>query len=154
MMHEMTCRMQWRAFRLHAMRCNLEFWFRLHAMRCNLEFFWSLIIDCDHNLIILFLILLRIWSIGVDVKLTQQDVKNPRLQFRGRLYVPPTARQELCDEAHRSKLSIHPGGNKMYQNVRRHFWWPGMKKDIADYVSRCLTCQQVKAEHQRPAGLL
>ena len=39
------------------------------------------------------------------------------MRFRGRLYVPPTARQELCDEAHRSKLSIHPSGNKMYQNV-------------------------------------
>ena len=42
---------------------------------------WFLIVDCDHNLIILFLISLRIWSIGVDVKLTQQDVKNPRLQI-------------------------------------------------------------------------
>ena len=89
--------------------------------------------------------------------LRQLDVsygEDGTVRFRGRLYVPPTARQELCDEAHQSKLSIHPGGNKMYQNVRRHFWWPGMKKDIADYVSRCLTCQQVKAEHQRPAGLL
>ena len=76
------------------------------------------------------------------------------VRFRGRLYVPPTARQELCDEAHRSKLSIHPDGNKMYQNVRRHFWWPSIKKGIADYVSKYLTGQQVKAEHQRPAGLL
>ena len=42
----------------------------------------------------------------------------------------------------------------MYQNVKRHFWWPGMKREITDYVSKCLTCQQVKAEHQRPAGLL
>ena len=76
------------------------------------------------------------------------------VRYRNRLYVPFVARQELCDEAHRSKLSIHPGGNKMYQNVKRHFWWPGMKREIADYVSRCLTCQQVKVEHQRPAGSL
>ena len=69
MMHEMTCN-----------ACNADRWFRLHATRCNLDF-WSLIFDCDHNLIILFLILLRIWSIGVDVKLTQQDVKNLRLQI-------------------------------------------------------------------------
>ena len=76
--------------------------------------------------------------------LRQLDVsydEDGTVRFRGRLYVPPTAKQELCDEAHRSKLSIHPGGNKMYQNVRRHFWWLGMKKDITDYVSRCLTCQ-------------
>ena len=42
----------------------------------------------------------------------------------------------------------------MYQNVKRHFWWPSMKREIAEYVTRCLTCQQVKAEHQRPVGLL
>ena len=43
------------------------------------------------------------------------------VRFRNRLYVPLAARQELCDEAHRSKLSIHPSENKMYQNVKRHF---------------------------------
>ena len=82
--------------------------------------------------------------------LRQPDVsygEDGTVRFRGILYVPPTTRQELCDEAHRSKLSIHPGGNKMYQNVRWHFWWPGMKKDIAGYIFRCLTCQQVKVEH-------
>ena len=62
------------------------------------------------------------------------------VRFRNRLYVPSTAQQELCDEAHRSKLSIHPGGNKMYQNVKKQFWWPSMKRKIAEYVSRCLTC--------------
>ena len=82
--------------------------------------------------------------------LRQPDVsygEDGTVRFRGRLYVPPTARQELFDEAHRSKLNIHLGGNKMYQNVRWHFWWPSMKKDRADYVFRCLTYQQVKAEH-------
>ena len=68
--------------------------------------------------------------------------------------MPSAARQELCDEVHRLKLSIHLGGNKMYQNVKTHFWWPGMKREIIEYVSRCLTCQQVKVEHQRLAGLL
>ena len=76
------------------------------------------------------------------------------VRFKNRLYVSPAARQELCDEAHRSKLNIHPCGKKMYQNMKRHFWWPGMKREIAKYVSRCLTCQQVKAEHQRPTSLL
>ncbi len=48
----------------------------------------------------------------------------------------------------------HPGGTKMYNTVKEHYWWMGMKKDIAEYVSKCLTCQQVKAEHQVRAGLL
>ena len=62
------------------------------------------------------------------------------VKFRGKIYVLSAAWQKLCDEAHRSKLSIHPGGNKMYQNVKRHFWWPSMKREIAEYVSRCMTC--------------
>ena len=57
-------------------------------------------------------------------------------------------------EAHRSKLTIHPGSTKMYKDVKRSFWWPGMKKDIAEYVAKCLTCQKVKAEQQKPSGLL
>lgn len=58
------------------------------------------------------------------------------------------------DEAHKSKYSIHPGDSKMYKDLRRQFWWSGMKKDIAEYVSRCLTCQQVNIEHRSPSGLL
>ena len=57
-------------------------------------------------------------------------------------------------EAHGSKFAIHPGNTKMYQDVKQTFWWPSMKREIAEFVSRCLHCQQVKAEHQRPAGLL
>ncbi|GKD24002.1 putative reverse transcriptase domain-containing protein [Tanacetum coccineum] len=58
------------------------------------------------------------------------------------------------DEAHKSKYSVHPGADKMYYDLRDRYWWPGMKKDIAEYVSKCLTCLKVKAEHQRPFGLL
>ena len=57
-------------------------------------------------------------------------------------------------ETHKSMFSIHPGSTTMYWDLKEKFWWNGMKKDIADYVSHCLTCQQVKAEHQKPAGLL
>ncbi|GKC27989.1 retrotransposon protein, putative, ty3-gypsy subclass [Tanacetum coccineum] len=60
----------------------------------------------------------------------------------------------IMDEAHKSKYSVHPGADKMYYDLRDRYWWPGMKKDIAVYVSRCLTCLKVKAEHQRPSGLL
>ncbi|GJY88451.1 reverse transcriptase domain-containing protein [Tanacetum coccineum] len=58
------------------------------------------------------------------------------------------------DEAHKSKYSVHPGADKMYYDLKDRYWWPGMKKDIVVYVSKCLTCLKVKAEHQRPSGLL
>ncbi|GKA98097.1 putative reverse transcriptase domain-containing protein [Tanacetum coccineum] len=54
----------------------------------------------------------------------------------------------------RKLLSIHPGSDKMYQDMKKLYWWPNMKADIATYVSKCLTCAKVKAEHQRPSGLL
>ncbi|KAD3642175.1 hypothetical protein E3N88_31399 [Mikania micrantha] len=60
----------------------------------------------------------------------------------------------LLNEAHKTRYSVHPGADKMYKDIRNQYWWPGMKKDIALYVSKCLTCLKVKAEHQRPSGLL
>ncbi|GJX35655.1 putative reverse transcriptase domain-containing protein [Tanacetum coccineum] len=51
-------------------------------------------------------------------------------------------------------ISVHPGANKLLRTVGDMYWWPGMKRDIATYVSECLTCAKVKAEHQRPSGLL
>ena len=57
-------------------------------------------------------------------------------------------------ESHKSKYSIHPGSDKMYQDVKKLYWWPNMKAEIADYVRKCLTCAKVKAEHQKPSGLL
>ena len=47
---------------------------------------------------------------------------------------------------------MHLGSTKMYKTLKEHYWWNGMKKEIASFVSRCLTCQQVKAEHQKPTG--
>nr|GEV94599.1 putative reverse transcriptase domain-containing protein [Tanacetum cinerariifolium] len=60
----------------------------------------------------------------------------------------------IMHESHKSKCSIHPGSDKMYQDMKRLYWWPNMKADIATYVSKCLTYAKVKAEHQRPSGLL
>ncbi|XP_073298319.1 uncharacterized protein [Primulina huaijiensis] len=56
-------------------------------------------------------------------------------------------------EAHKSKFSVHPGSTKMYRDLKNNFWWYGMKRDVAEFVSRCQVCQQVKAEHQQPGGL-
>ncbi|GJZ72199.1 putative reverse transcriptase domain-containing protein [Tanacetum coccineum] len=63
-------------------------------------------------------------------------------------------RSVIMHESHKSKYSIHPGSEKMYQDMKKLYWWPNMKADIATYVSKCLTCARVKAEHQRPSGLL
>nr|GFA23173.1 retrotransposon protein, putative, Ty3-gypsy subclass [Tanacetum cinerariifolium] len=60
----------------------------------------------------------------------------------------------VMHESHKSKYSIHPGMDKMYQDLKPLYWWPNMKADIATYVSKCLTCTKVKAEHQKPYGLL
>jgi hypothetical protein len=60
----------------------------------------------------------------------------------------------ILGEAHDSAYSIHPGSTKMYKDLKTHYWWYGMKRDIAEYVSLCDTCQRVKAEHQRSARLL
>nr|GEZ33105.1 putative reverse transcriptase domain-containing protein [Tanacetum cinerariifolium] len=60
----------------------------------------------------------------------------------------------IMHESHKSKYSVHPGFDKMYQDLRQLYWWSNMKADIATYVSRCLTCLRVKAEHQKPSGLL
>jgi hypothetical protein len=63
-------------------------------------------------------------------------------------------RRDILDEAHQTRYTVHPGNNKMYQHLKNNFLWCGMKRDIAEYVAQCLSCQLVKAEHQRPAGEL
>jgi hypothetical protein len=78
------------------------------------------------------------------------------LWYNGRLCVPNIAelKQSILKGAHDIPYSIHPGGTKMYQDLKEQFWWHGMKREIAFYIAHCDVCQRVKAEHQRPAGLL
>nr|GFD14104.1 putative reverse transcriptase domain-containing protein [Tanacetum cinerariifolium] len=73
-----------------------------------------------------------------------------------RLVVPNdvSLREALLTEAHSSPFSVHPGSLKMYHDLKQYFWWSGMKRDVATFVSKCLICQQVKIEHQRASGLL
>ncbi|GKE46093.1 putative reverse transcriptase domain-containing protein, partial [Tanacetum coccineum] len=63
-------------------------------------------------------------------------------------------RELIMNESHKSKYSIHPGSDKMYQDLKKLYWWPNMKAEIATYASKCLTCAKVKAEYQKPSGLL
>ncbi|KAL0543836.1 hypothetical protein IC582_018941 [Cucumis melo] len=78
------------------------------------------------------------------------------LLFEGRLCVPSDGviKTELLSEAHSSPFSMHPGSTKMYQDLKRVYWWRNMKREVAEFVSKCLVCQQVKAPRQKPAGLL
>ena len=61
---------------------------------------------------------------------------------------------KVMKEAHDTPLSIHPGSTKMYLDIRQKSWWSKMKQDIARYIEECDVCRRVKAEHQKPAGLL
>ncbi|GKB57478.1 putative reverse transcriptase domain-containing protein [Tanacetum coccineum] len=91
---------------------------------------------------------------GLDQQMEKKEGES--LYFMDRIWVPliGDVRTMIMDEAHKSKYSVHPGADKMYHDLRDMYWWPGMKRDIATYVSKCLTCSKVKAEHQRPSGLL
>nr|GEZ83170.1 putative reverse transcriptase domain-containing protein [Tanacetum cinerariifolium]GFA28928.1 putative reverse transcriptase domain-containing protein [Tanacetum cinerariifolium] len=73
-----------------------------------------------------------------------------------RIWVPvyENLRTLIMNEAHTLKYYVHPGADKMYYDLRDLYWWPEMKNDIALYVSKCLTCSKVKAEHQKPFGFL
>ncbi|KAJ0715116.1 putative nucleotidyltransferase, Ribonuclease H [Helianthus annuus] len=78
------------------------------------------------------------------------------LCFMKRIWVPLFGglRKVIFDESYKSWYSIHPGADKMYQDLKDYYWWPRMKGDVAVYVSKCLTCVKVKAEYQNPSGLL
>ena len=73
------------------------------------------------------------------------------LCYQGRLCVPDV--DELRHKAHNSRNSIHPSAIKMYRDLWEVYWWNDMKRDIADFVSKCPNCQQVKVEHEKPGGI-
>ncbi|CAA0815848.1 cysteine-rich RLK (RECEPTOR-like protein kinase) 8, partial [Striga hermonthica] len=78
------------------------------------------------------------------------------LEFRGGIVVPKVEalQKEILSEAHTAPYLAHPGSTKMYHDLKGSFWWRGMKKDVAEFVRRCLTCQQVKTKLHSPIGLL
>ena len=85
------------------------------------------------------------------------SVSNSGVLYYGeRLCIPndPELRKKILEEAHGTPYSMHPGSTKMYQDLKEKFWWLGLKRDVTKYVSICLMCQRVKAEHQRPGGVL
>jgi hypothetical protein len=85
-----------------------------------------------------------------------QMMEEGLLTYRSRLYIPDCddLKRFILDELHERPYSSHPGYHKMITATRRQFYWPGLKKDIAEYLAKCIKYQQVKVEHRHPAGLL
>ena len=91
---------------------------------------------------------------GLNEELQVDD--DGMLWLQDRLVVPVAGDicRTLLEVAHSSSYTMHSSSIKMYHDLRMHYWWKGMKKDVADFVVKCLTCQQSKVEHQRSAGTL
>ncbi|GKE96001.1 putative reverse transcriptase domain-containing protein [Tanacetum coccineum] len=91
---------------------------------------------------------------GTDQQMEKID--DGSLHYMDRIWVPLVGgvRTKIMDEAYKTRDYVHPEADKMYFDLRDMYWWPGMKKEIAIYVSKCLTYAKAKVEHQRPSGLL
>ena len=78
------------------------------------------------------------------------------LYFQNRLCVSVEneLKKKLLYKAYNAVFNMHPRGNKIYQDLKQYYWWRGIKRDVTEYVSKCLTCQQVKAEHKVQSNLL
>nr|GEU40079.1 putative reverse transcriptase domain-containing protein [Tanacetum cinerariifolium] len=94
------------------------------------------------------------WLRGLERHFEKRD--DGGVYFFDRVWIPLVGgiRKLIMDEAHTSRYSVHLGADKMYYDLRDLYCWPGMKRDIAEYVSKCLTCSKIKAERQKPSGLL
>nr|GEU38873.1 putative reverse transcriptase domain-containing protein [Tanacetum cinerariifolium] len=90
---------------------------------------------------------------GLDQQMERKEDES--LYFIDRIWVPLVGdvRSVILNKSHKSRYSVHPRADKMYHDLRNMYWWSRMKRDIAIYVSKCLTCAKVKAEHQRPSSL-
>ena len=91
---------------------------------------------------------------GKETEFTVDE--NGVLYYRDRVCVPDCydLRKSIPEEAHSGSFAIHLGSTKMYRYLKMSFWWSGMKRDVSEFVTKCLVCQRVKAEHQVPSGLL
>ena len=78
------------------------------------------------------------------------------LRFKDRMCIPNNEeiKKMILEEAHKSKLSMHPSTIKMYQDLKKTYRWPKMKREVAQYIAKCLVCKKAKIEHQKPTGML
>ena len=123
---------------------------------------YNIIVSCSLESKIIELQKTDVGVFHIKRKMKEQGTKHFRLDERGvlwfkdRLVVPKDheLRNQILDEAHSSKLSIHLGSSKMYQDWKTHFLWTKKKKEITAYVARCHNCSRVKAIHLKSSGLL
>ena len=90
-------------------------------------------------------------------KETEFSVKEDgSLYYKDRVCVPSDSelKKTILEEVHSGSFSMHPGSTKMYQDLKVSYWWSGMKRDVSEFVTKCMVCQKVKAEHQVHSGLL
>ena len=91
---------------------------------------------------------------GKETEFTVNE--NGVLHYKDRVCVPDNndLRKSILEEAHSGSFTIHPGSTNMYQDLKMSFWWSRMKRDVLEFVTKCLVCQREKTEHQVPSGLL
>jgi hypothetical protein len=145
---------------------NWQAWMHIQVVLCT----YSLnVVCCDANLSVSKVDVRNLLRDGIREAQRQdpelQELKEEpeysisgdgMILLRDRVCVPndDEIKDLILKESHNSQYSVHPGATKMYQDMRKSFWWPGMKRDIANFVTRCLTYQKVKVEHQKPSGPL
>ena len=90
-------------------------------------------------------------EVGENFSITQDGL----LTMKSRICLPDMEdlRKMIMEEAHYSAYAMHPDSTKMYRTIKKNYWWSGIKNDIIEFLSRCLVCQQVKVEHQKPPEL-
>ena len=95
-------------------------------------------------------------QIGNGREITFTVNENGVLYYKNRVCVPDDndLRKVILEEAHSGSFAIYPGSTKMYQDLKMSFWWSGMKRDISEFVTKCLVCQRVKGRASSPSGLL
>ena len=88
---------------------------------------------------------------GKETEFTVNE--NGVLHYKDRVCVPDdnALSKAILEEAHSGSFAIHPSNTKMYQDLKMSFWWSGMKREVSEFVTKCLVCQRVKAEHKVPS---
>lgn len=87
----------------------------------------------------------------MDLKIRGDSI----LRYHGRLCVAHVDRMEerILTKSHESMYTVHPGSTKMYHNLKEIYWWNNIKRDVTNFVAKCIVCQQVKVEHLRLGGI-
>ena len=93
-------------------------------------------------------------KVGKETEFTAKE--DGFLYYRDRVCVPndDELKKSILEEAHSGSFSMHPISIKMYKDLKTSYWWSGMKRYVSEFVTKCMVCQKVKAEHQVPSGLL